>query len=159
LSVKKPKGNPSPEEFPYTPTEAVDKMITAITTRTGAWNEGVQRTKLDVMAIAASDAAEDNFAAAMAKVIAEKLRAAGLKEVSTAEWKRIIAEKSAAWAAGVRAKEAKIRRKVAAAIDVTYEAATAARALPKGLPGSDENKARMIKYFEERVRLKAERGT
>jgi len=134
-------------------------MISAVAANPGAWAEGVELTKLDVMALAASDEAEANFKAAMQKVLTEKLRQLGLREVSTAEWKRIVSEKSGAWSAGVSAKEEKIKRKIADAIAVTYDVAEEVRKMPKGLPGSGERKARMIKYFDLRVAAKKERGT
>jgi len=111
------------------------------------------------MALAASDQAEANFKAAMLQVLNAKLRQAGLREISTAEWKRLISEKSMAWSTGVAAKADKIRRKVADAIRVTYDVAAEVHKLPKGLPGSDENKQRMIQYFERRVEAKKTTGT
>jgi len=157
MSEKKPvRHNPG---FAYTPEEAVERMLARISAAPGAWNEGVQATKKDVMALAASDEAEANFKAAMLAVLNAKLRQLGLREISTEEWKRIISEKSMAWSTGVAAKADKIRRKVTAAIRVTYDVATEVQKLPRGLPGSDENKQRMIQYFERRVKAKKTTGT
>ena len=145
--------------FKYEPEEAARKMIDQVTRNPGAWSEGISRTPIDVIARAASDEAEENFKQAMLEVINKKLRAAGLKELTTEEWKRICSAKSGAWSSGVSAKRDKILRKVAEAIRVTYDVAEEVRKLPKGLPGSDQNKARMIQYFEKRVAAKKTRGT
>jgi len=158
MSERKSYRSPNPG-FKYEPEEAARKMIDAISANPGAWAEGIERTPIDVIARAASDEAEENFKAAMLRVINEKLRAAGLKEITTEEWKRICSAKSGAWSSGVNAKRDKILRKVAEAIRVTYDVAEEVRRLPRGLPGSDQNKQRMIAYFEKRVEAKKSRGT
>lgn len=134
-------------------------MMTEVEADPGAWADGCDRTGVDVMAEAASDTAEANFKAAMLVVLNEKLRQAGLKEVSTAEWKRLCGEKSDNWGGGMAAKRADIITKVAAAIDVTYDVADEVRKLAKGLPGSSANKKRMTDYFDKRVAAKKARGT
>ena len=158
MEERKSYRTPNPG-FKYEPEEAARKMIDQVTRNPGAWADGITRTPIDVIARAASDEAEENFKQAMLEVINKKLRAAGLKELTTEEWKRICSAKSGAWSSGVNAKRDKILRKVAEAIRVTYDVAEEVRKLPKGLPGSDQNKARMIAYFEKRVAAKRTRGT
>jgi len=158
MSEKKSYRTPNPG-FKYEPEEAARKMIERISANPGAWAEGIDRTPIDVIARAASDEAEENFKQAMLQVINAKLRQAGLRELTTEEWKRIVSEKSGAWSSGVLAKRDKIIRKVTDAIRVTYDVAEEVRRLPKGLPGSDLNKQRMIQYFEKRVAAKKSRGT
>jgi len=150
------KHNPG---FKLTPAEAAAKMVSKVAAAPGVWAEGIELTKVDIIERARSDEAEKNFAAAMQKVIAEKSRQKGLAEITTAELKRIVREKSGNWAAGVAAKEEKIKRRVAAAIAVTYEVAEEVGKMPRGLPGSAERKNRMIKYFDLRVEAKKTRGT
>jgi len=134
----------------------VEKLIRKVEADPDAFRVGVEITPKDVIKLAID--AEDIFAEAMRVVIANKLRAAGLKDFgTTADWKRITGEKAGRWAPGVRAAEAKIRKKFATIIPETYRAASEARKLPKGPKGSAANKARMIKYFDERVRLARER--
>ena len=145
--------------FKYTSAEAAKKMIDEISKDPGAWADGAARTPVDVIAAASSDVAEKNFAAAMSAVIAQKLRQAGLKKVTTADWKRIIASLSGSWSSGVSADADKIMAAVANAVEQTYAAADEARKMPKGLPGSGENKARMTKYFDSRVARKKASGT
>jgi len=111
------------------------------------------------MGLASSDDAEANFKAAMMKVLNDKLRQAGLKEISTAEWKRLVDAKSDTWGGGVSAKRDKIIGAVAEAVAVTYEVAEEVRGLKKGLPGSAENKKRMTEYFDKRVAAKRAKGT
>ena len=147
-----------PNPFKYTARESAEKMLTEIEGDPTAWADGVARTGLDVMALASSDSAEANFKAAMMKVLNAKLRQAGLKEISTAEWKRIVSEKAGSWASGVSAKRDKILQAVAESISVTYEVAEEVRAMKKGIAGSTENKARMTSYFDKRVAKKKERG-
>jgi len=147
-----------PNPFKYTARESAEKMVSEIEGDPGAWAEGVGRTGLDVMSLAASDDAEANFKAAMMQVLNAKLRQAGLKEVSTAEWKRICEEKSGAWASGVGAKRDKVIQKVAESIAVTYEVAEEVRGMKKGIAGSGENKTRMTSYFDKRVAAKKARG-
>jgi len=143
----------------YSAREAAEKMVDAVSANPGAWAEGVSRTDIDVIARAASEEAEANFKAAMLKVLNEKLRAAGLKAITTEEWKRLCAAKSGSWSSGVSAKRDKVVEKVAAAIAVTYDVAAEVNKLPKGLPGSDQRKQRMIAYFEKRVAAKRSKGT
>ena len=145
--------------FKYTSREAAEKMMSQVELDPGAWADGVERTGVDVMAEAASEQAEANFKAAMLVVLNDKLRQAGLKEVSTAEWKRICGEKTGNWSSGMSAKRDAILAAVASAIDVTYDVADEVRKLPKGLPGSAQNKARMTGYFDKRVAAKKTRGT
>lgn len=147
-----------PNPMKYTAREAAEKMIAEIEADPTAWADGIARTSLDVMALASSDQAETNFKAAMMKVLNAKLRQAGLKEISTAEWKRIVQEKSGSWGAGVAAKRDKIIQAVAESISVTYEVAEEVRAMTKGIAGSAENKARMTSYFDKRVAAKKARG-
>lgn len=148
-----------PNPFPITARDAAGKMVDKVAEDPGAWSEGVALTRVDVMARAASDEAEANFKTAMMEVLNSKLRQAGLAEVDTAEWKRLVAAKSGSWAEGVSAKKAKIIAKVADAIAVTYEVAEDVRGLPKGLPGSAQSKNRMVKYFDGRVAAKKSKGT
>ena len=147
-----------PNPMKYTAREAAEKMLTEIEADPGAWADGVARTGLDVMGLASSAQAETNFKAAMMKVLNAKLRQAGLKEISTAEWKRIVSEKSGSWSAGVGAKRDKIIQAVAESISVTYEVAEEVRGMKKGIAGSAENKARMTSYFDKRVAAKKARG-
>lgn len=147
-----------PNPFKYTARESAEKMLAEIEADPGAWADGVARTGLDVMALASSDDAEANFKAAMMKVLNAKLRQAGLKEISTAEWKRIVSEKAGSWGAGVSAKRDKILQAVAESIAVTYEVAEAVRGMKKGIAGSTESKARMVAYFDGRVKAKKDRG-
>lgn len=144
--------------FKYTSREAAEKMMDEVEADPGAWADGVERTGLDVMGLAASDDAEANFKAAMLKVVNEKLRQAGLKEVTTAEWKRLCGEKSGNWGGGMSAKRDAIITAVSESIEVTYDVADDVRKMKKGLPGSAENKARMVKYFDGRVAAKKARG-
>jgi len=153
------KTHPHNPEFALSPAEAAAKMIEEIGKDPGAWSKGVALCKKDIIALAASPEAEANFKAAMAIVLAQGLRALGLKEISTAELKRLVEAKSTNWQAGVSAKETKIKTKVGNAIAVTHDAAAEAHKLPKGLQGSAANKARMIAYFDARVKAKKERGT
>lgn len=145
--------------FPITAADAAKKMVDKVSEDPGAWAEGVALTRVDVMERASSDEAEANFKVAMMEVLNNKLRQAGLAEVTTAEWKRIVEAKSANWGAGVDAKKDKIVSKVADAIAVTYDVAEDVRGLPKGLPGSAANKKRMTEYFDGRVEAKKTRGT
>lgn len=155
IDIDKVYDNP----FPITAREAASKMVTRVSEDPGAWSDGVALTKVDVMGRASSDEAEANFKAAMQEVLNAKLRQEGLKEVSTAEWKRLVEAKSGSWGEGVDAKKEKIVAKVADAIAVTYEVAEEVRGLPKGLPGSAQSKTRMIKYFDGRVKAKKDKGT
>jgi len=148
-----------PNPFPITAREAATKMVAKVSEDPGAWSEGVALTKVDVMGRASSDEAEANFKAAMMEVLNAKLRQAGLKEVSTAEWKRISGAKSGSWGEGVAAKSEKIVAKVADAVAVTYEVAEEVRGMAKGLPGSSASKARMVGYFDKRVAAKKAKGT
>ena len=148
-----------PNPFKYTAREAAEKMVSEIEADPGAWGDGCARTALDVMGLAKSDTAEANFKTAMMAVLNEKLRQAGLADITTAEWKRIVSEKSDNWGTGVTAKREKILRLVAEAVSVTYEVAEAVRGLPKGLPGSAANKKRMTEYFDKRVAAKKAKGT
>lgn len=144
--------------FPFTAREAAERMVSEIEGDPGAWAAGVERTGIDVMSRAASDQAEANFKAAMMQVLNSKLRQAGLKEVSTAEWKRLVSEKSGNWGSGVSAKRDKVITKVAESIAVTYDVAEEVRGMKKGISGSTENKARMTSYFDKRVAAKKSRG-
>ena len=144
--------------FPFTAREAAERMVSEIEADPGAWAAGVERTGYDVMGLAASDQAEANFKAAMMKVLNAKLRQAGLKEVSTAEWKRLVSEKSGNWGSGVSAKRDKVITKVAESIAVTYDVSEDVRGMKKGIAGSAENKARMTAYFDKRVAAKKSRG-
>lgn len=145
--------------FPITAADAAKKMVEKVGEDPGAWAEGVALTRVDVMERASSDEAEANFKAAMMEVLNAKLRQAGLKEVSTAEWKRLVEAKSGSWSSGVDAKRDKIIKKVGEAIAVTYDVAEDVRGLAKGLPGSAANKKRMTEYFDRRVAAKKTRGT
>ena len=145
--------------FPITAREAASKMVAKVSEDPGAWGDGVALTKVDVMGRASSDEAEANFKAAMMEVLNAKLRQAGLKEVSTSEWKRLVAAKSGSWGEGVAAKSEKIVAKVADAVAVTYEVAEEVRGMAKGLPGSSQSKARMVGYFDKRVAAKKSKGT
>ena len=158
MSERKSYRTPNPG-FKYEPEEAARKMIERVRANPGAWNEGIQRTPVDIIARAASDEAEENFKQAMLQVINAKLRQLGLRELTTEEFKRICNAKSGNWSSGIAAKEDKIIRAVSAAIAVTYDVAEQVRKMPKGLPGSDQNKQRMIAYFEKRVEAKKSRGT
>jgi len=144
--------------FAFTAREAAERMVSEIEGDPGAWAEGVARTGYDVMTLAASDQAEANFKATMMQVLNQKLRQAGLKEISTAEWKRLVQEKSGNWGAGVSAKRDKIITKVAESIAVTYDVAEEVRGMTKGIAGSAQNKARMTTYFDKRVAAKKARG-
>lgn len=155
IDVDKVYDNP----FPITARDAASKMVDKVSEDPGAWAEGVALTRVDVMERASSDEAEANFKAAMMEVLNNKLRQAGLKEVDTAEWKRLVEAKSGSWAEGVDAKKTKIIAKVADAIAVTYEVAEDVRGLPKGLPGSSASKKRMTEYFDKRVAAKKAKGT
>lgn len=145
--------------FSLTAREAAEKMVAKVSADPGAWSEGVALTKLDVMGRAASDEAEANFKAAMLEVLNAKLRQAGLKGITTDEWKRISALKSGAWGEGVAAKKDRIVKAVGEACAVTYDVAEEVRKTAKGLPGSAANKARMTLYFDKRVAAKKARGT
>lgn len=145
--------------FKMTAREAAEKMVSEIEADPGAWADGCARTGLDVMALAKSDTAEANFKVAMMAVLNEKLRQAGLADITTAEWKRIIEAKSGSWGEGVSAKRDKVLAAVAEAVAVTYDVAEEVRKLKKGLPGSADNKKRMVEYFDKRVAAKKARGT
>ncbi|MBA7578133.1 hypothetical protein ES708_19989 [subsurface metagenome] len=148
-----------PNPFPITARDAATKMTEKVAEDPGAWAEGVALTRVDVMERARSDEAEANFKTAMMAVLNDKLRQAGLAEVTTTEWKRLVEAKSGSWASGVDAKKDKIIAKVADAIAVTYEVAEEVRGMAKGLPGSPASKARMVKYFDGRVAAKKAKGT
>lgn len=148
-----------PNPFPITAADAAKKMVEKVGEDPGAWADGVELTRVDVMGRASSDEAEANFKTAMMEVLNDKLRQAGLKEVSTTEWKRLVAAKSGSWSEGVDAKKEKIIKKVGEAIAVTYDVAEDVRGLAKGLPGSAANKKRMTEYFDKRVAAKKARGT
>ena len=145
--------------FKYTSAEAAQKMIDNVSAAPDAWNDGIQRSAIDIIAAASTDDAEANFKAAMLKVLNAKLRQAGLRELTTAELKRICSEKSGNWSSGVSAKESKVKSKVAAAIEATYDVADEVRKMKKGLPGSADRKARMTAYFDKRVAKKKATGT
>jgi len=127
--------------FNLTAREAAEKMVAEITGDPGAWSAGCKLSKLDVMGLASSDEAEANFKAAMLEVLNAKLRQAGLKTVTTDEWKRLIEAKSGSWGEGVSAKSEKILKAVAEAVSVTYDVAEEVRKMAKGLPGSAQSKA------------------
>ena len=148
-----------PNPFPITAADAAKKMVDKVSEDPGAWAEGVALTRVDVMERAKSDEAEANFKVAMMEVLNAKLRQAGLEEVTTAEWKRIVEAKSGSWGEGVAAKADKVIKKVGEAIAVTYDVAEEVRGMKKGLPGSTLNKARMTSYFDKRVAAKKARGT
>ena len=153
MSESKPKtksnpGNPGQVEL------AVSRLLETVSSLPGRWNEGCQATTKDVIALGSSKEAEDAWKAAVLKAAEAMLRAKGLRAFgTTSDWKGEVGKKSDRHSSGVAAAEEKIRKKFAVIIPETMAAAEAARKLPKGPRGSGTNKARMLKYFDERVRL------
>lgn len=132
----------------------MDRLLETVRTLPGRYNDGVQATTKDVIGLGSSKEAEDRWKAAVIAAAEKMLRAKGLSEFgSTADWKDAVKKKQDRWSSGVAAAEDKIKRKFAVIIPETLEAAEAARDMPKGPKGSGANKSRMIKYFDERVRL------
>jgi len=142
-------GNPEAEE-------AVERLIETVSKIPGRFKEGVERTVKDVIALGI--AGEDTYAAAMRLVLDAELRKKGLEEYgTTADWKKDTIAKAEKWEPGVRLAKEKILKKFRVIIPETLAAAEEARKLPRGAKGSPENRERMLKYFEERVRLARER--
>lgn len=159
MSESKPKtkhnpGNPGQVEL------AVSRLLETVRTLPGRYNDGVQATTKDVIALGSSKEAEDAWKAAVIAAAEDMLRAKGLKEFgTTADWKAAVSKKADRWGSGVSAAENKIRRKFGVIIPETMAAAEAARRKPRGPKGSGANKTRMITYFDERVKLaEARRG-
>jgi len=142
-------GNPEAED-------AVERLIETVTRIPGRFKEGVERTTKDVIALGI--AAEETYEKAMREVLEAELRKKGLEDYgTTADWKRDTTAKAEKWEPGVRLAKEKILKKFRVIIPETLAAAEEARKLPRGAKGSPENRERMLKYFEERVRLAKER--
>lgn len=152
-----PEGNPKKKHNPGNPgaaEAAVDRLLETVRTLPGRYNDGCQETTKDVIGLGSSAEAEAAWKAAVIAAAEKMMRSKGLKDFgSTSDWKDAVKAKSDRWSSGVAAAEEKIKRKFAVIIPETLEAAGAARDMPKGPKGSGANKSRMIKYFDERVRL------